>query len=162
MQMAADMFLKLGDIKGESKDKTHKDEIELLAWNLAVTQTGSAGRGGGSGTGKVEMGDISFTKNIDKSSTKLFISCAKGDHIPKAEMAMRKAGGEQKEYLKISLDDVMVSSYSTSGASGGESPMENVSLTFGKISIEYFEQDNKGSVTSAGKVGWDVKQNTHV
>ena len=27
--MAVDMFLKLGDIKGESKDKTHKGEISL-------------------------------------------------------------------------------------------------------------------------------------
>jgi type VI secretion system secreted protein Hcp len=159
--MAADIFLKLGDIKGESKDKSHKDEIELLSWSWGEAQTGSAGRGGGSGAGKVEMQDITFTKYIDKASTKLILSCAKGDHIPKADVALRKAGGEQKEFLKINLEDVMITSYST-GGSGGDHPTENVSLTFGKISIEYFEQDNKGNVTSAGKVGWDVKQNTHV
>ena len=160
--MAADIFLKIDGIKGESKDDKHKDEIELLAWSWAQTQTGSAGRGGGMGTGKVEVHDISFTKNLDKATPKLMLACASGNHIPKAEMVMCKAGGEQKEYLKIELEDVMVSSYSTSGAGGGDSPTENVSLNFGKITVEYFEQDNKGTMTSAGKAGWDVKANKAV
>lgn len=157
--MAADIFLKIDGIKGESKDDKHKDEIELLAWSWAQTQTGSAGRGGGMGTGKVEVHDISFTKNLDKATPKLMLACASGNHIPKAEMVMRKAGGEQKEYLKIELEDVMVSSYSTSGSGGGDSPTENVSLNFGKITVEYFEQDNKGTMTSAGKHIHDVKAN---
>jgi len=160
--MSADIFLKIDGIKGESKDSKHKDEIELHAWSWAQAQTGSAASGGGMGSGKVQMHDISFTKSVDKATPKLIGSCAKGDHIPKAEMAMRKAGGEQKEYLKITLEDVMVSSYSTSGSGGGEVPMENVTLAFGKITVEYFEQDNKGTMTSAGKAGWDVKANKAV
>jgi type VI secretion system secreted protein Hcp len=160
--MAADIFLKIGDIKGESKDDKHKDEIELLAWSWAETQTGSAGRGSGMGTGKVEMHDMTFTKYVDKATPKLVMACAKGDQIPKAEMVMRKAGGEQKEYLKINLEDVMVSSYSTSGSGGGDTPTENVSLNFSKITVEYFEQDNKGTMTSVGKAGWDVKANKAV
>jgi len=27
--MAVDMFLKITDVKGETKDKTHKEEIEI-------------------------------------------------------------------------------------------------------------------------------------
>lgn len=27
--MATDMFLKLGDIKGESRDQAHRDEIDI-------------------------------------------------------------------------------------------------------------------------------------
>jgi hypothetical protein len=34
---AADVFAKLGDIKGESLDSKHKDEIELLATNTFVS-----------------------------------------------------------------------------------------------------------------------------
>ena len=160
--MASDIFLKIDGIDGESKDDKHKNEIELLAWSWAETQTGSAARGGGMGSGKVEMHDIAFTKHVDKATPKLISACAKGDHIPKANLAMRKAGGEQKEYLKIELDDVMVSSYATSGANGGEIPTENISLNFGKITVEYFEQDNKGAMTSVGKAGWDVKANKAV
>lgn len=157
--MAADIFLKIDGIKGESKDDKHKDEIELLSWSWGESQSGSAARGGGMGSGKVEMHDMSFTKSVDKSTPKLILSCAKGEHIPKAEMVMRKAGGEQKEYLKISLDDVMISSYQTSGSGGGDIPTESVSINFGKISFEYFEQDNKGTMTSAGKATYDLKAN---
>jgi len=31
--MAVDMFIKIGDIKGESQDSTHKDEIDVLSWS---------------------------------------------------------------------------------------------------------------------------------
>jgi type VI secretion system secreted protein Hcp len=158
--MSADIFLKIDGIQGESKDDKHKNEIELLGWSWGQTQTGSAGRGGGMGTGKVEVHDINFTKNLDKATPKLMLACASGNHIPKAAMVMRKAGGEQKEYLKIDLEDVMVSSYTTSGTGGGETPTENVSLNFGKITVEYFEQDNKGTMTSAGKHIHDIKANT--
>jgi len=30
--MAVDMFIKIGDVKGESQDDKHKDEIDVLAW----------------------------------------------------------------------------------------------------------------------------------
>lgn len=160
--MAADIFLKIDGVNGESKDDKHKNEIEVLAWSWAESQSGSASHGSGMGSGKVEMHDITFTKYVDKSTPKLIEKCAKGEHIPKADMVMRKAGGEQKEYLKIHLDDVLISSYSTSGSGGGESPTENISLNFGKITVEYFEQDNKGTMTSAGKAGWDVKANKAV
>ncbi|RZI61235.1 MAG: type VI secretion system tube protein Hcp, partial [Zymomonas sp.] len=31
--MAVDMFLKLTNIEGESRDKTHGKEIDVLAWS---------------------------------------------------------------------------------------------------------------------------------
>ena len=38
--MAADIFAKIGDIKGESLDDKHKDEIEVLSWSWGVTNAG--------------------------------------------------------------------------------------------------------------------------
>jgi len=35
--VAIDMFLKLGDIKGESKDSVHKEEIEIHTINWSMT-----------------------------------------------------------------------------------------------------------------------------
>jgi type VI secretion system secreted protein Hcp len=161
--MAVDIFLKLGDIKGESKDSVHKDEIELMSWNFGAANTGSASSGGGMGTGKVAMQDFSFVKKLDKASSKLILHCANGKHIPTAAFAQRKSTGDggQKEFLKIKLEDVMVSSYQISD-SGDETPNESISLNFGKITVEYFEQDNKGTLTSTGQAGWDVKANKAV
>ena len=47
--MAADIFAKIGDIKGESLDSKHKSEVEVLSWSWGVTNSGTIGRGGGAG-----------------------------------------------------------------------------------------------------------------
>jgi type VI secretion system secreted protein Hcp len=59
--MAVDMFIEIGDIKGEAKDKTHKDKIDVLAWSWGVSNSGSTHQGGGGGSGKVNVQDLSFT-----------------------------------------------------------------------------------------------------
>ena len=35
------MFLKIDDVKGESRDDKHKDEIDVLAWSWGMTQGGT-------------------------------------------------------------------------------------------------------------------------
>ena len=45
--MAVDMFLKLGDIKGESRDQAHRDEIDVTEWAWGLSQTGSMHSGTG-------------------------------------------------------------------------------------------------------------------
>ena len=35
--MASDIFAKIGDIKGESLDSKHKDEVEVLSWSWGVS-----------------------------------------------------------------------------------------------------------------------------
>src|SRR5436309_3177107 len=72
--VAKDMFLKLGNLKGEAKDKAHKEEIDVLAWSWGVSNTGSAHAGGGAGSGKCSVRDLSFTKYIDKSSPDLILA----------------------------------------------------------------------------------------
>ena len=118
--MAVDMFMKLGDIKGESQDKTHKEEIEVLAWSWGMSQSGTMHMGTGGGAGKVSVQDLSFTKYSDKASPPIMATCTKGTHIDKALLTVRKAGGDNPlEYYKITLEGVLISSYST-GGSGGE------------------------------------------
>ena len=52
--MAGDMFLKIGDIQGESKDHKYKDWVQIESWSWGESQTGSAGKGGGAGIGAQE------------------------------------------------------------------------------------------------------------
>ena len=40
--MAVDIFLKLGDIKGESTDDKHKNEIEVLSFSWGIANTEQA------------------------------------------------------------------------------------------------------------------------
>lgn len=156
--MAVDTFLKLGDIKGESQADKHKDEIEVLSWSWGANQQGTFASGGGGGAGKVTVSDFMFTKLIDKSSPELFLHCATGKHIPSAQLTLRKAGEEQLEYHKIIMTDVLISSFQSSGSGGGdERPVDQVSLNFSKVEVEYRPQNEKGALDAAVKAGFDLK-----
>jgi type VI secretion system secreted protein Hcp len=114
-----DAFLKLDGIKGESADAKHKGEIDIESFSWGLSQTGVSATGGGGGAGKVKVHDISFSKKTDASSPLLLLNCANGAHIKEANFVVRKAGGEQLEYLKIKLTDVLVSSYKPHGLAEG-------------------------------------------
>jgi type VI secretion system secreted protein Hcp len=101
--MATDIFLKLGDIKGESLDGKHKEEIELHSWSWGVANAGSLASGSGGGTGKANFSDLSFVHNMDKASPALLLACSTGKHYPEATLTARKAGGEQQEYLDLTF-----------------------------------------------------------
>lgn len=161
--MAVDYFLKLEGIDGESADHKHKGEIELESWSFGATQTGAHGAGGGGGSGKVAMQDFHFVMKCSKASPKLFLACAGGDHIKKAVVVARKAGGEQGEYLKYTFTDVLISSFQTGGSSHGDAiPTDQISLNFAKIELEYKEQKADGTFGGPIKAGYDVKANKKV
>ena len=158
---AIDYFLKLDGISGESKDSKHKGEIEVLSFSFGENQSGS-GAGGGGGAGKVQMSDFSFTARISKASPQLFLYCAQGKHIKQAFLTARKAGGSQQEYLKIKLNDVLVSSYALGGSEAEVEPHDVFSLKFVKISYDYAPQKADGSLDAPIHAGWDLLKNVKI
>jgi len=161
--MAVDMFIKLGDIKGESVDHAHKDEIDVLSWSWGMSQQGSSHHGGGGGTGKVNVQDLSFTKFLDKASPNIYKFCCNGKHYPEATLTVRKAGEKPLEYMILKLTDVLISSVSTGGSGGDDRLTENVTLNFGKVKVSYQPQKKDGS-KDGGPVdmGWDISANTEL
>lgn len=158
--MAVDYFLKIDGIPGESQDSTHKDEIQLESWSWGETQAGTMKAGGGGGAGKVDMQDFHFVMAVNKATPKLILACASGDHIKKATLTCRKAGKTQQEFLVYNFSDVLVSSYQTGGSA--EIPMEQVSLNYTKMEVEYKAQKADGTLDGPIKAGWDLKQNVKV
>lgn len=153
--MAFDAFLKIDGIPGESPDAKHKDEIQLESFSWGATQTGTMAFGGGGGSGKVAMQDFHFVMKANKASPKLLLTCATGEHIKKAVLTCRKAGKDQQDYYKVTLTDVLVSSYQAGG--GGDLPTDQISLNFAKVEFEYAPQNEKGALGTAVKVGYDLK-----
>ncbi len=158
-----DAFLKLDGIEGESADDKMKNQIQIDSFSLGATQSGTMEHGGGGGAGKVSFQDAHFTGRTDKSGPKLMQACASGQHIGKALLTCREAGGTQEEYLKINFSDILVSSYQVGGSShGGVLPTQQFSLNFSKIDWEYKEQKSEGSLGGQVKAGWDVKANKKI
>jgi type VI secretion system secreted protein Hcp len=119
-------------------------------------------RGAGGGAGKAEIRDISITKEVDKSSPKLFSACASGRHIPQIVIYSQKAGDGTNPlvYYKITLQDVIVSSVDNQGASHGDAIMESIVFNTAKVTFDYQPQNRTG-----GKDGgiitasYDIRQN---
>ena len=153
--MAADIFAKLGDIKGESLDDKHKGEIELLSWSWGVAN-GSRSMGGGGGVGKASFHDLSFTHKIDKASPLLLRGCATGQHLKEATITRRKSGKGQQEFLVIKMNDVIVTAVMETDSSDGNSA-EHVSLAFAKIDVSYKPQKADGSLEAGIHFKYDLK-----
>ena len=137
---AADAFMKIEGIAGESKDAGHPGWIEIRSFSFGTTNAASAG---GSGRGP---GRVSIVKEVDKASPLLKQKCATDQHLPEVTLAMRKAGGDPSAsaYLTYVLHDAIVSSCSMSG--GGERPQETLSINFTKI-----EQTSQGAPATFGQ-----------
>ena len=155
--MAVDVFLKLGDIKGESKDSKHVGEIDVLSWSWGVSQTGSMSAGGGGGAGKANFSDLNIMHALDKASPVLMSKCATGEHIKEATLVSRKAGKGQQEYLIVKLNDILITSVQPSGSS--EHPMESVSMQFAKVDLEYKPQKEDGTLDAGLHFKYDIKAN---
>ena len=155
--MASDIFAKLGDIKGESLDDKHKDEIEVLSWSWGVTNAVTLA-GTGAGQGKASFSDLVFSHKIDKASPVLMQACATGVHLKEATITHRKAGKGQQEFLVIKMNDVIITAIMDADSRDGESA-ETVSLAFAKIDVAYRPHKADGSLDAGVHFKYDLKAN---
>ncbi|MDG1011212.1 MAG: type VI secretion system tube protein Hcp [Luminiphilus sp.] len=159
--MAVDAFLKLDGIDGESQDKEHKGEIDILSWAWGGASTGSFNLGGGGASGKASFTDIQLVKYYDKASPNLMAKLADGTHIKEATLVARKAGGSSAiEFLKIKLTDVIITSVNFGGSGDDDRYTENVSLACAKFEVAYQAQKNDGGKDGGEiKAGWNIQTN---
>ena len=72
----------------------------------------------------------------------------------------RKAGKGQEEFLTWTFSDVLISSYQTGGSEAGDIPVDQASLNFTKIKVEYRPQKADGTLDAPISAGWNRKSNT--
>lgn len=143
--MAIDYFLKIDGVDGESADSKHRSEIDILSFSWGQVNAGNQGAGGGAGAGKVSVQDFHFVTTVSSASPVLMQAAATGRRFQKAVLTARKAGGGQQDFLKVTMSDLLISSYQIGGSAGGDVPIDQVSLSFSKIDMQY-EKLRDGSV----------------
>jgi type VI secretion system secreted protein Hcp len=155
-------YLKIGDIKGESVDKDHKDWINLLSVSQSLTRPMSAGISGSTRQrASVTCGDVVCVKEMDASTPKLIQAVCDGTVFPKVQIDLctSTGAGARVPYYQWELVNVMVSDYSVSGATDGpEVPTESISLNYEEIQWTYDKMGKDGA--SKGKVdaSWKVEE----
>ena len=140
-----DFFLKIelakqGPIKGESVDEKHKEEIILGGWAWGMEAKSALSSAGPAG--KATVHELRCFKHVDRASPVIMQALRSNDTVKKATLTCRKAGKEQHEYLKITIQNGRLTSYNVD--TDGAVPTEKFSFSFKKIEIEYREQRQDG------------------
>jgi type VI secretion system Hcp family effector len=159
--MAADTFLQIEKIPGESTDEKHKKWIEVLSFSHGVSQMASASQSstGAKTVARCDHQDFSIVKELDKASPLLNLFCCNGSHIPKMTLELCTATGDKSPYMKYEFEEVVVSSVSIGGGGGG-APTESVTFNYSKLNWIYVELDNKtGKKKGEVKKWWDLSAN---
>jgi type VI secretion system secreted protein Hcp len=157
--MAFEMFLKIGDVKGESLDKALKEWIDVRSFSFGEHNSGSAQVGGAGGAGKATFEDFRFTTGHGRHAVPLMKAVALGTHFPTAELRLRTAGEAPFEFLTIKLQEVLVTSYDLGGADGVDVPSEAISLSYAKIEVKSRSQADKGTPGQELTFAFDVAAN---
>jgi type VI secretion system secreted protein Hcp len=156
--MAFDAFMKIDGITGDSTDKAHPGEIEVMSYSFGVANSARAVTGSGGGAGRASFQDLHFTAGLSKASPQLFLKCVTGVHIPHCTLTVRKAGETPIDFFIVKLSNTIIGSYSD--AFGNDDlPVDSVSLVFGAIQIEYKSQKADGGIGSVISAGWDLQRN---
>ena len=96
---------------------------------------------------------------MNKASPKLFEAVAKGEHFKEVILTGRKAGGDQQEFLKITLNDALITSYQTGGSGVDDMPIDSFSINYSKIKFEYKQQKPDGTSDASVIGSWDLQKN---
>jgi len=92
----------------------------------AGAQAAASPRDAASGlaSGKRHYKPFTITKPVDKASPKLAEAAASGKKIPRVQV--------KQEYMVLTLENVIVTSYKTAGGGSSKIPIESFSLNFTK------------------------------
>ena len=156
--MASDIFAKIGDIKGESLDDKHKDEIEVLSWSWGVTNAGATPTGGGACGGEGELPRSLVHPQDRQGLPGADEGCATGQHLKEATITRRKAGKGKQEFLVIKMNDVLITAVTDSDEQR-RGNLETVTLAFAKVDLEYRPQKADGSLDAGIHFKYDIKAN---
>lgn len=158
------IILDLGDtIKGDSMLEGFVDKIEVLSYshNVAMQVTNDVSNKERT-SGRPHIGEFTITKYVDSSTASLNDHCCAGKDIPSAIITVgRNSGvddGKTMPFIVYTLSNVIVSSVSVSGGTGGK-PVETISLNFTKIKWELTSQKNDGSKKGTAASTWDLSAN---
>jgi len=98
--------------------------------------------------------EIVVTKDTDISSTKLVNEALQGEGQKVKIDFVKTDKGNLEVYMQYTLEDCMISGYSKS--SGGDRPVESISLNFTKVEFKNVAMKDKNDTGDPDTVGYDL------
>jgi type VI secretion system secreted protein Hcp len=149
--------------EGEATPTGHEKWLELFSFQHGLARPiDAAGSGRKRSLGVTNFSDITLTCQTSRASNPIAMAVANGTVFPKVTIDFVRAGGDaarsEETYMTVTMENVLISSYSVSGSSDGV-PMESFSLNYTKIEIKYLEEDIKtGKLSVANTFVYDTQK----
>ena len=138
---------------------------DLIRRKLRITrEIPESARGNQRAKGHTTFGNISITRQLDKSSTALQKRVAIGDVIPTVTIVfanMYGSAGKYQAYMTYTLSNVVLAEYSISCESEGEElPKEELTISYTKAIWKYQDFDEKGGAGENYEASYDLTTDT--
>ncbi len=151
----AAVFIKIGDIKGESQAAGHEEEIDVLSWSWGVTRPLTGETGSTRTRANAQVIDLSISKVLGKATPKLVEACVNGTVLQEATLVIERLiqGGNVKVF-EIVLSNVLITA---DNLAGSVEAIETVSLNYEEIDMRYFIQNQDGSPGGTVEMSYQVE-----
>lgn len=152
------IYIEYEGIQGNVTAEGFADHLKVLSLHFGV------GRGISMEPGNManreatrpSLSEITFTKLADNATTSLFKESVTGAAGKLVKIKFVQTGADAvTEYMDYELEDCLVSGYSIS-ADGESDPIENITLSFAKIMVNYHDFDKANAGKSPQRVGYDL------
>ena len=153
------IYLQYDGIKGNVTADGYKDHIAVDSVSFGVSRGISmeAGNLSNRESTRPSLSEISLSKAADNSVTAIFKEAVTGSAGKKVVIKFVRTGADKvQEYMDYTLENCLVSSYSMSASSEGE-PMENITLSYSKLMINYSDFDKTNKSGNPQRVGYDLE-----
>jgi type VI protein secretion system component Hcp len=104
----------------------------VSAYSWGATNSGSAHSGGGGGAGKVDIQDLTVTKDTDAMTPSLVRAVATGERLPQVALQFT-SGVFTSSYC---LKDVVVASITNAANEGDDRPTDNLKFDFARFTFK--------------------------
>ncbi|HUT13151.1 MAG TPA: type VI secretion system tube protein Hcp [Thermoguttaceae bacterium] len=151
-----EMFLQVGDIRGDSTDRDHREWIEVHAFHFGGVASFGGIIGGGQQSVTLELEDFQFVVPLSKASPQLFEELLRGRQLPEATLHVVRPADRQR-FLEWDLRDVLITSYDVASVAGEPVPLEAVCLRAREAQMSYTEFDPSGQSQGDIVGGWDER-----
>lgn len=138
-------------LDGGSTAPGHSKEIELLAWSNGLSNCGNPNC--------TNLQDFSFTANFSKATITAKQLLLQTSLMQSVDVYFRKAGATF-DYIRIRMENVMVSSVSDGGSGGEASFTVNITFSPKKIAWQFTAPNGSGGSGQKTQTGWNFDTNT--
>jgi type VI secretion system secreted protein Hcp len=148
--------MKYDGIDGEATHQDHKKWIDVssLQFGLGRGISTPSGSTANREASEPSVSEVTITKLMDSSSTKLLVESATGNAGKTVKIDLVSTGSPGNTYVTYTLTNALISGYSVS--TGGDRPSESISINFTKIEYKFTPYDVKNKAGTPVTVSYDL------